>query len=117
HDGVSPENIEAGWPKTFLHQLWKVPVNGGFSSFVVGGGKAYTLELKEVEGVDSEVCIALDINTGKRIWTAPLAPANFLERDPTGGPNRGPDGNQGGDGPRSTPCIDGNRIYVITANT
>src|SRR4051812_16168993 len=69
HDGTSPEHIEASWLAAGLHQVWKIPMTGGFSSFVVAGGKAYTLGLKQIEGVDMEVCLALDAGTGRTLWS------------------------------------------------
>ena len=43
HDGTSPEKISLKWPESGPRQVWKTPLKNGFSSFTVGGGKAYTL--------------------------------------------------------------------------
>src|SRR3954464_12928055 len=74
-DGRSAEKITKPWtssPKI----VWKTPSEGGFSSFAVAGGRAFTLALKEIEGAKQETLIALDANTGKELWVAPFNFAN-----------------------------------------
>src|SRR5262249_10793046 len=36
--------IRTGWPSDGLKPLWRQPVGGGYASFVVAGGKAFTIE-------------------------------------------------------------------------
>jgi outer membrane protein assembly factor BamB len=88
-----------------------VPLSDGFSSFAVAGGKAFTLVLRRLENVPTEVCVALDAESGREIWAAPLGFAKY-----DGGGDQGAPGNDGGDGPRSTPTVDSNRVYVLNAN-
>jgi outer membrane protein assembly factor BamB len=104
HDGICMEKVLATW--TAPRVLWKTPTVGGFSCFSVAGGKACTV----VPGGGEEVCVALDANTGKQLWFAPLGPAKY-----DGGGDAGTKENRGGDGPRSTPTMDGDRVYVLTA--
>ncbi|MFA7002638.1 MAG: PQQ-binding-like beta-propeller repeat protein [Verrucomicrobiia bacterium] len=104
HDGICTEKILATW--TAPRAVWKAPTLGGFSCFSVGGGRAYTLVL----GGGEEVCVALDANTGKQLWSVPLGSAKY-----DGGGDSGAKENKGGDGPRSTPTIDGDRVYVLSA--
>ncbi len=77
---------------------------------VESGGRVFTLVLKNVGGADQECCLALDANTGKELWATPLGSAKF-----DGGGNSGAPDNKGGDGPRSTPSVDGDRVYVISS--
>lgn len=109
-NGTTTETVQKTWPATGPRQIWKTPVNAGFSSFAVGGGKAFTLVTREVDNVKNETCIALDAETGKELWAAPLG---YVKYD--GGGDDGAPHNRGGDGPRSTPTVDGNRVYVLTA--
>ncbi|MBI5819989.1 MAG: PQQ-binding-like beta-propeller repeat protein [Verrucomicrobia bacterium] len=104
HDGICTEQILATW--TTPREVWKTPTPGGFSCFAVGGGRVCTLVL----GGGEEVCVAFDAATGKQLWAQPLGSAKY-----DGGGDNGTKENRGGDGPRSTPTIDGDRVYVLTA--
>ena len=76
-----------------LKPIWRIPVGSGFSSAVVSQGKLVYLD--EQEG--QEVAHLLDAATGKEIWK--VAYASVF-------------GDEWGAGPRSTPIIEGDRIYV-----
>lgn len=108
-DRTTTEKVQrfaAGGPK----QLWKLPAVGGFSSFAIGGGKAFTVALREVDGVKRESLIAVDAESGRELWTQPLEVAKY-----DGGGDDGVADNKGGDGPRSTPAVDGNLVYATSA--
>lgn len=107
HNGISGEKI-AKWPEAGPKQLWKTPLNAGFSSITVADGIAATLILREHEGVSREFVVALDAASGKELWAKPLAVAKY-----DGGGDSGASDNKGGDGPRSTPTIDGGMVYVL----
>jgi outer membrane protein assembly factor BamB len=92
---------------------WKVPTPLGFSSFSVVGDRAYTMVAEEDEdGLMREVCIALDTETGKRAWSSLLAVMDYK----SGGGNAGAPGNNGGDGPRSTPSAYGDKVWVYDSD-
>ncbi len=109
-DGKTTEKILKPWTSAAPRQVWKVPSEGGFSSFAVEGGRAYCLSLKEIDGVKQEALVALDANTGKELWTAALNVAKY-----DGGGDSGEPNNKGGDGPRSTPTVVGNRVYAMSS--
>lgn len=96
----------AGGPKT----LWRVPTTAGFSSFSVSGGKTFTQVLRDFQGAPRETLIALDANTGKELWAQPLGGIKLND-----GGDDGAGDNKGGDGPRSTPSVSGNRVYATSA--
>jgi outer membrane protein assembly factor BamB len=100
-DGVSPEKILTTWPAEGPQVLWKAPLGPSFGSFAVSGGKAFSFVQRSVEGEDREVALALEANTGKELWAVPLGKATYDR--------------QGGDGPRSTPTVDGKRVYFLGA--
>ena len=109
-DGRTSETIGKPWTSGAPKQVWKVPSEGGFSSFAVGGGRAFTLTLKEAQGAKQECIVALDANTGKEQWFAPLNVAKY-----DGGGDAGVGENKGGDGPRSTPTIHGKAVYTMSS--
>jgi outer membrane protein assembly factor BamB len=112
HDAASPEKIPAAWPAGGLHQIWKTPLNCGFSSFVLGDGKAYTLVTRATEEGNQETCLALDAATGKELWAAPMGRGSSKY---DGGGDSGAPGNDKGDGPRSTPAFDDGKVYVLSS--
>ena len=108
-DGGTPEKIAKPWT-TSPTIVWKAPEEGGFASMAVAGGKAFTLALHDIEGAKQEALVALDANTGKELWAAPL---NFAKYD--GGGDSGSNDNKGGDGPRSTPSVYGNIVLAMSS--
>jgi outer membrane protein assembly factor BamB len=89
--------IRTNWPREGLPRLWKQPVGGGYASFVVADGRAYTIEQRR----NQEVVAAYDVGTGREMWTSGWN-ANFRE-------------SLGGDGPRATPTYHEGRIYALGA--
>jgi outer membrane protein assembly factor BamB len=109
-DGSTSESLKA-WPASGPKVLWKVESPNGFSSFAVGGGKAFTIEGREADGVKQEVLVARDAKTGKELWAQPLCVANYGHD----GGNAGTGSNKGGDGPRSTPTLVGKTVVTMNA--
>ncbi|MCY3021745.1 MAG: PQQ-binding-like beta-propeller repeat protein [Planctomycetota bacterium] len=99
HDGSTPETILTHWPNEGPKVLWRVPLGDGFGSFVVSGGKAFIFMERAVGGTASEVCVAFDASTGKELWASSAGPTIHE--------------NLGGNGPRSTPAADGERVYLL----
>ncbi len=85
-----------GLPKEFQPK-WRVPVGGGHSSPVVAGGKLIFLDEKD----GREVAHALDAATGRELWRVEYADS-FKD--------------EWGAGPRCTPIVDGDRVYVQACN-
>lgn len=97
-DGVYTEApVIAEWPSNGLRPLWKQPCGGGYASFVVGEGKAFTIEQRR----DKEFVAAYDLETGREQWTHSY-PAFFQE-------------SMGGDGPRATPTYHEGMLYSLGA--
>jgi outer membrane protein assembly factor BamB len=105
HDGISTETIRTNWSQEVPRQIWKIPLDPALSSFSISGGKAFTMVRRPVNGQDQEFCVALNADTGAELWaSAPLGIADY------------PNGGVGSDdGPRSTPSVDGDRLYVLTS--
>jgi outer membrane protein assembly factor BamB len=85
------------WPAGGLQQVWKQPVGGGYASFTVANGLAFTIEQRR----GNEVVAAYDVRTGHERWTNSWK-ARFEEV-------------LGGDGPRATPVWDDGRVYALGA--
>ena len=93
HYTEQPINVD--WAKSPPKLLWKQPVGGGYASFVVADGLAFTLEQRR----DSEAVTAYDIATGREVW-AHSYPARFNEW-------------MGGEGPRTTPTWHEGKLYSL----
>lgn len=100
-DGVSTEKILTTWPAEGPKLLWKAPLGPSFGSLVLSEGKVFGFIQRNVDGQDREVALALDAMTGKELWAVPLGKATYDR--------------QGGDGPRSTPTVEGKRVYLLGA--
>jgi outer membrane protein assembly factor BamB len=87
--------IRTDWPAGPLPALWKQPIGGGYASFVVAGGRAFTIEQRGSQ----EVVAAYDVTTGRELWTNAWN-ARFRE-------------SMGGDGPRATPTWHDGRVYAL----
>ncbi len=95
-DGKSAETgLLKSWPAQGPPVLWRGTGAGiGYSSFAASGGRLYTLGGR----ADREYVIALDANTGKKLWETPIGALFSNDR---------------GDGPRGTPTIDGDRLIAL----
>jgi len=80
-----------------LKPLWKIPVGGGHSAPVVADHKVVYLD----ENGTHEVAHVLDAASGKELWKLEYAD-RFQD--------------EWGAGPRATPIIEGDRLYVQSCN-
>ena len=97
-DGIySQTKILTAWPGGKLKKLWRQPIGGGWASFVIAHGLAYTIEQRKAQ----EVVAAYDVTTGREIWTHRYE-ADFQE-------------SLGGPGPRATPTWHDGKVYSLGA--
>jgi len=94
-DGHAPEPAPASLDGA-AGPLWKRAIGHGYASPVVAGDTVVILDA--VEG--RETAHALNASTGDIRWSAAIGPVFSDEFEP---------------GPRSTPLVDGDRVYVQTA--
>ncbi len=80
-----------------LKPRWKIPVGGGFSAPIVAADKLVYLD----ENGRRECAHVVDAATGKELWQA-----DYAERFQ----------DEWGVGPRATPILDGERLYVQSCN-
>jgi outer membrane protein assembly factor BamB len=84
------------WPEGGPKLLWTVDGLGtGYSTVSITGGKILTMgDLPADDGSQQQFVIALDLNTRDQLWTTRIGPPHS-------------------DGPRCTPTVDGELLYVV----
>jgi outer membrane protein assembly factor BamB len=96
-DGVAaPGGSPPVWPESGPKVSWKLPLGSAFSQLAVSGDALFTGTSDE----EKDYLVRLDAITGKELWRTPLGEVfvhNF------------------GNGPRSTPTVDGDRVYLLGA--
>jgi outer membrane protein assembly factor BamB len=95
-DGHSQETgLLQAWPKNGPPPAWRAAgVGEGYSSFSASHGRLYTLGARG----NLEYVVALDRATGRKLWEYQNGRRFTNDR---------------GDGPRGTPTVDGDRLYVL----
>ncbi|MBI2807274.1 MAG: PQQ-like beta-propeller repeat protein [Planctomycetes bacterium] len=96
-DGVSTEiNLLTAWPKDGPKKLWEAKTGEGFASVAIAKGRAFTI----FQDGGNESVVAWDANSGREVWrfSYPCAYTNSY-----------------GNGPRSTPSVDGKFLYSVGA--
>src|SRR5207244_1748804 len=102
------------WPDDGPKKIWSRDLGDGYSAILADGGQLFTMlrdaaspaespvRAGSAPGGDKEAVICLDAASGKTVWEtkydAQPAPGHVV---------------QFGTGPRSTPLLDGDRIYTI----
>jgi len=96
-DGISSQTgLLKTWPEAGPKVLWKVALGDGYSGIAVSGKRAYTM----FSTADGEFVACFDTTDGNELWRTRLddnRPDDF------------------GDGPRSTPTLDGDTVYALGA--
>jgi outer membrane protein assembly factor BamB len=103
-NGVSSDTgLLTKWPANGPHLLWESKGAGrGYASLAITGGRIYTLGDGPSTAEDhDEYLLCFDATDGKPVWKTRLGPAWN-----SGQPNW--------QSSRSTPTVDGDRVYVLT---
>ena len=96
-DGLSAETgLLSAWPAEGPPELWRSTLGGGYSGLSIAGGRLYTL----ASAGRDELALAIDAESGRELWRVRLDSNRFDDQ---------------GDGPRSTPTVDGDTVYVLGA--
>ena len=98
-DGVAVSNVSIkAWPQgTQPFQVWKKPIGEGFSGIAMAGD----LFLTAFSDDNNEFLSGFERTTGREVWRTTLG-KKFEE--------------EMGNGPRSTPTIDGDFAYMLDSN-
>jgi outer membrane protein assembly factor BamB len=96
-DGVSGETgLLRDWAGGGPKQVWRKSIGEGFSGIAVRGDRLFTMAL---DG-ENETALCLRAADGERVWATAVGP-KFVE--------------EFGNGPRSTPAVDGERDYTLSS--
>jgi outer membrane protein assembly factor BamB len=98
---ISPDTgLLKQWPAGGPKLLWEAPgAGGGYASLAITGGKIYTLgDGPSTIDDQEEFLMCFDAADGKQLWLTKAGPAWTKNYE----------------GSRSTPTVDGNRVYVVT---
>jgi outer membrane protein assembly factor BamB len=91
------------FPKDGLKVLWRTPIRSGYTGPAVANGRVFLLDWVETKRPrGTERALALDEKTGKILWTQEWT-ADYR-------------GISWPNGPRATPTVDGDRVYVAGAD-
>ena len=94
---VSGKLLPGNWTTTTPKELWRRRIGTGWSGFSVAGDHAVTQEQRD----DKEMVVCYHLQTGRPLWGHEDL-ARFEE-------------SMGGNGPRATPTIVGDRVYTLGA--
>jgi outer membrane protein assembly factor BamB len=91
------------FPRAGLRPVWRTPVRAGYAGPSVAGGRVYVTDFEASRGKQgTERALCLDEKTGRVLWTREWA-ADYR-------------GISYETGPRATPTVDGDRVYVVGAS-
>jgi outer membrane protein assembly factor BamB len=100
-NGISDETgLLRSWPEKGPQEIWRVPIGTGYSGLAISNGRIYTMDSRK----EAEYLVCLNAENGREIWRNEVGPL-FKEQLMAMG-----------DGPRSTPTIDGEVVYALSAS-
>jgi outer membrane protein assembly factor BamB len=88
------------FPEKGLTPVWRTPLHGGFAGPAVAAGRVFVMDFKRSSGKKGmERALCLDEKSGKILWTREWdADYQGISYDT---------------GPRATPTVDGDRVYIV----
>ena len=92
---LSGPELSGDWNARPPKEIWRRPIGAGWSAFSVAGGYAVTLEQRG----EDEWVTCYEAASGKPVWGDRIAARH--------------ENTLGGIGPRSTPTIDGGKVYAL----
>jgi len=103
-NGISSETgLLEKWPESGPELVWKKEIGEAFSEIIISENIVYTMLSERIDSTTgSEFVVSYDALTGKELWKTEVD-SIFIDIDGWG------------NGPRSTPTIDENYIYSLSA--
>ena len=101
-DGISPESgLLDAWPEGGPKEVWRRPIGEGYSAISIVGDRLFTMYGGDFDGKAVEFAAAFDAKTGEELWRVPLGEKYDTEF---------------GNGPRTTPTVDGDTVYLMDSH-
>lgn len=98
-DGSASASALPGvWPAVLPAPAWQAKIGEGYSAPVVAQGSVYVMGRDEGS---METCLCFDAQSGKPLWRHAYH-SDYVPPDP-----------RAGNGPKSTPTVDGDRVYML----
>ena len=95
-DGISAEKeLLTAWPESGPAELWRKPLGPAFSGMSVVGGRLYSAD----SDAERDYAFCLDADSGEEVWRTAIGPVWV---------------NSFGNGPRGTPTVAGDAVYVVS---
>jgi len=92
------------WVEPLPELLWTKEIGSGFSEVVIADNRIYLMMAEKVDTVTGwETLVCMDAATGETLWSTRIDEV-FIDDD------------DWGDGPRSTPAVDTDRVYAFSAS-
>lgn len=104
HNGTSGDRINKQWSGSVTNPVWVTRLTNGLTSLTVSKGRVFTQVVRNIGG-NKDVCLALSATNGAQLWATVVDNASY----PNGGVGFADDG------PRSTPTVYGDSIYVLSS--
>jgi outer membrane protein assembly factor BamB len=104
HNGISTDRLNQDWTGSVTNPVWFVALTNCLGSVTVCGGRVFTQTRRNHSGTDMEACVALSATNGVELWATPVD----VNSHPFGGVGLD-------DGPRTTPVVDGDAVFVLTS--
>jgi len=116
HNGTSTDRINKQWSGSVTNPVWLVPLTNGLTGLTVSKGRVFTEVAREFDSfgrTHKEYCVALSATNGSLLWSTEIdARGTAQALNPRLYPNEGVGED---DGPRSTPAVDGDSVYVLSS--
>lgn len=105
-DGSTSESIRTNWLANPPREIWRKSIEPGWSSVAVANNRLYTQVRRTANDQEREFCIALDAASGAELWATDVGSGVYT--DLSGYSDQI-------DGPRSTPTVEADRVYVFSS--
>lgn len=102
HGTTADVSLLESWSDTQPEVLWRQELGDGFSAVSAAKGRLFTASLVETDQGTREALLALDPATGEELWRVLLGEPVETEF---------------GNGPRTTPTVDGDHVYMVSSRS